>query len=175
MKNLNTFIILITFLSFIGALTACGGAGSGGTIEITTARQVRDKQTLKNFVLDAKNYLEKNYNQAIEDFRKKDGPWRYEEVYLMIFDDTGKSHFHAGIPTFEGQRVGLMDLKTGQVIVDQLIVAGLKSGGGYAEYHFDDPSTAEKEQSRKITYVTTFRRSDNEPILMIGAGFFPDK
>lgn len=174
MKNLSTLVTSLIFLSLMGFLTACGG-GSGRTIETTTARQVRDKQTLKNFVLDARNYLEKNYNQALEDFRDVNGPWRYREVYLMLFDDTGKAHFHAGIPSFENQRIGLVDLKTGQVIVDQLITEGLKSGGGYAEYHFDDPSTTEKEQSRKITYVTTFRRSENEPTLLIGAGFFPDR
>lgn len=174
MKNLNTFVISLICLSVMGFITACGG-GSGGTYKITTASQVIDKQTLKNFVLDARNHLERNYNQAIEDFRDKDGPWRHDEVYLMIFDDTGKSHFHAGIPQLENQRVGLVDLRTGLVIVDQLITEGLKSGGGYMEYHFDDPSTSEKEDARKVTYVTTFNRSDYGPTLFIGSGFFPDK
>ena len=174
MRDLKTFVISLIFLSILGIVIACGG-GSGRSLETTTARQVRDKQTLKNFVLDARNYLEKNYNQAIEDFRDENGPWRYDEVYLMIFDDTGKIHLHAGIPSFEGQHLGLVDLVTGEIIVDKLITEGLKSGGGYAEYHFDNPSTPEKENARKITYVTSFSRSDNEPILIIGAGFFPDK
>lgn len=159
----------------MGLITACGNEG---TYTITTASQVRDKQTLKNFVLDARNHLERRgYNQAVEDFRDEDGPWRHGGVYLMIFDDTGKSHFHAAIPQFENQRVGLVDLRTGQIIVDQLITEGLKSGGGYVEYHFDDPSTSEKEDDRKITYVTTttFNRNDYGPTFFIGSGFYPDK
>ena len=173
MKNLKTFIISITLLSLVGITIACGDR-SGRTLRITTASQINDQQSLKNFVLDARYHAEKNYQKAIADFRDENGPWRHDEIYLMIFDDTGKVHFHAGIPSFENQRVGLKDLRTGQYLVDQLITEGLKTGGGYVEYHFDNPSTPEKEDSRKITYVTTLNRSDSGPILIIGAGFFPN-
>lgn len=173
MSYLKTFVISTTFLSLAGITIACGNR-SGRTLEITTARQVEDQQSLKNFVLDARYHAEKNYAQAIEDFRDENGPWRYDEVYLMIFDDTGKTHFHAGIPSFENQRIGLVDLRTGEYIVDKLIAEGLKSEGGYVEYHFDNPSTSEKEEARKLTYVIPFNRSDSGPTLIIGAGFFPD-
>ena len=174
MKNLKTFIMFSTFLSLIGIMTACGDR-SGRTLETTTARQVNDQQSLKNFVLDARNYLEKNYEQAVEDFRKEGGPWRYEEVYLFIIDETGRVLLHVGIPAFEGQQHLLMkDLSTGEFIVDGLIREGTKRGGGFVEYRFDNPSTEERESSRKITYVTPFSKSENEPTLIVGAGFFPD-
>ena len=173
MKYLKTFIISTIFLSLVGITTACGDR-SGIPLETTTARQVNDQQTLKNFVLDARNYAEKNYEQAIEDFRKEDGPWRYGEVYLFIIDEYGTALFHAGIPAFEGQKqLLIIDLDTGESIVDGLIKEGLKEGGGYVDYIFDDPTTNEKENTRKITYVTPFTRSSNEPRLIIGAGFFP--
>ena len=174
MKYLKTFIISTTFLSLVGITIACGDR-SGVPLETTTARQVNDQQTLKNFVLDARNYAEKNYEQAIEDFRKEDGPWRYEEVYLFIIDDLGKVYLHVGIPAFEGQEQLLMkDLSTGEFIVDGLIREGRKKGGGFVEYLFDNPSTPEREQSRKITYVTSFTKSSDESTYIIGAGFFPN-
>ena len=174
MKSLKAFVISIIFLSLLGIMTACGG-DSGQPLETTTARQVKDQQTLKNFVLDARNYVEKNYNQATADFREENGPWWHGETYIFIIDEYGKVLFHAGIPSYENQQDLLIrDLNTGELIVDQLVREGSKSGGGFVEYHFDDPTTNQKENSRKITYVTPFRRSINEPILIVGAGFFPD-
>ena len=76
---------------------------SGRVLRTTTASQIKDRQSLKDFVLDARNYLEKDYERAIEDFRKKDGPWRDGEAYLFILDEYGKVNFHAGIPALEGQ------------------------------------------------------------------------
>ncbi|MDE0119779.1 MAG: cache domain-containing protein [Bdellovibrionales bacterium] len=174
MKYFNILIIFTAFLSLIGINTACQN-NSGRVLRTTAASQVKNRQSLKNFVLDAKNYLEKDYNKATNDFRKKDGPWRHEEVYLFIVDESGTTLFHAGIPIFEGQRVGLIDLDTGEYIVDSLIRTGLQWGGGFIEYRFDNPETSEKENNKKITYVTPFRRSEGDLTLIIGAGFFPDE
>ena len=175
MKNLKTFIMPIIVLPLMGIiLTACKG-NSGRVLKTTSASQVNDLKSLKNFVLDARNYLEKDYDKAIEDFRKEDGPWRHEEIYLFIIDQHGKVYLHVGIPAFEGQQQLLIkDLNTEEFIVDGLIREGLKQGGGYVEYGFDNPETPEKENNRKVTYVTPFTRSADGPTFIIGAGFFPD-
>ena len=84
-------------------------------------------------------------------------------------------NFHAGIPAFEGQQELLIrDLRTGELITPRLVNEGLNRGGGFVEYHFDDPTTDQKENSRKVTYVTSFEKSTNALRFIIGAGFFPD-
>ena len=174
MNNLKSFILFISSLSLLGTITACEN-NSGRVIRTTSASQVKDRETLKNFVLDARNYLERDYDKAIDDFRKVNGPWRHGETYLFIIDEHNKVYLHVGSPILEGQQELLIrDLKTGTLIADQIIVEGLKQGGGFVEYHIDDPTTEEKDTSIKITYATSFTRGTNQPILIIGAGFFPD-
>ena len=174
MKNLKTFILFISFLSLLGMITACEN-NSGRIVRTTSASQVKDRQTLRNFVLDARNYLERDYDKAIDDFKKGNGPWRHGETYLFIIDEHNKVLLHVGSPILEGQQDLLIkDLNTGKLIADDLIREGLKQGGGFVEYYIDDPTTEEKDTSRKITYVTSFTKGKNQPILIIGAGFFPD-
>ena len=173
MKNLKIFIISTIFLFLLGTIIACED-NSGRVVRTTSASEVKDQQSLKNFVLDARNYLERDYDKAIDDFRKEDGPWRHGETYLFIIDEHRKTLLHVGSPILEGQQELLIrDLNTGNLIVDQIVSAGLKQGGDFVEYHIDDPTTEEKDTSRKITYATSFTKSPNEPILIIGAGFFP--
>lgn len=56
MKNLKAFVLFISFLSLMGMITACGD-NSGRIVRTTSASQVKDRQPLKNFVLDARNYF----------------------------------------------------------------------------------------------------------------------
>lgn len=118
--------------------------------------------------------MERDYDKAIKDFRKENGPWRHGETYLFIIDEHGKIYLHVGSPILEGQQELLIrDLKNGNLIIDQIIGEGLKQGGGFVEYHIDDPTTEKKDISRKITYATSFSKGSNEPLLIIAAGFFP--
>lgn len=170
MTNLKTIVLSISLFSFMGIFTACGG-----TSEIT-ASQVKDEEDLREFVLAARDHLENDYEQAIVDFRREDGPWRHGGVYLFILDERGRVHFHAEIPALEGQEdLRIVDLDTGELIAEQLLKEGFRRGGGFVEYRFDNPATQRKERARKVNYVVSFKRGRGEPEFIVVAGFFPDE
>ena len=93
---------MIRILSFV--LVAIGLLGG---VEKTdaAARDVVDRETLKNFVLEAKSLLESAQDEAkrtaiLESFRT-DEEWRHGPIYIFIVDFEGTNFFHATIPSRE--------------------------------------------------------------------------
>ena len=122
-----------------------------------TAREVLDRETLKAFVQSAKAYVA-DITEASQIDELLTEQWRFGSVYLYISNDAGVIRWHGANPTLVGE--DLTDLKdqfTGALFVQELIAAA-KSGGGYVEYHFDDPSIEgdEDHTSPKLGYVEPF-------------------
>ena len=157
MKNLK-IIILFLSLPFIGMLTACGSG------EITV-NDIKDDKSLKAFVLAAKDHLEKNYEQAIVDFRKDGGRWLNEKVYLIIIDDTSEVHLHSRTPIMEGQRnLGFEDLDTRELILPKLFAAGFDRGGDFVRYR------VKNSDHPRIAYITPFmRHTDERRYILVGS------
>ena len=168
MKNFKSIVLFLSFLSLAGALTACNGTQG------ITAKDVKDKESLRAFVHAARDHLRNDYEQAIVDFRKE-GPWKHKEVYLSIMDSRGKIVLHAGIRTFEDQTGPILrDVDTGEPIGEKLLEAGFEKGGGFVEYTFDNPATSAKDPSKKIAYVIPFRkRGEQRENFIVISGFHP--
>ena len=159
-----------------------------------TASQVVDRRTLKAFVNESAAFFEELL--ASEDaaasskvriaFRDENGPWKHGLVYLFIMDRTGYTIFHGADPDrFELQipTQTLRDVVTGELILPQIIdVATGSSGGGFVEYHFDNPADPnDNADTPKVTYAREiygeFARPDGivTPIhFIIGAGIYGD-
>ena len=122
-----------------------------------TAREVLDRETLKAFVQSAKAYVEGLTDAAEIDVLQEDH-WKFGSVYIFIANDEGVIRWHGANASLVGQSlIGLEDQFTGALFVQELIDAA-KSGGGYVEYHFDDPNVSgdEDRTSPKLGYVETF-------------------
>lgn len=160
-----------------------------------TARDVVDRDTLKTFVTEAGNHIQRLLKsrdpEAIDQIRlglrDPNGPWRQGSVYLYVWDLTNRTILlHAGFPnTYELQplRPVARDAVTGAYILPQLITAA-NSGpeGGFVEYHFDNPSDAlDSVDIPKTGYVRKFvvqiPRLDGGSArafsFVVGAGFYP--
>ena len=122
-----------------------------------TAREVLDRETLKAFVRSAKAYVAGITDPAqIDDLLNEQ--WRFGSVYVYISNDEGVIRWHGGNAALVDQDLsGLEDQFTGALYVQELIAAA-KAGGGYVEYHFDDPSIEgdEDHTSPKLGYVEPF-------------------
>lgn len=171
MKHLKTIILSIKLLFFVGVFSGC--QGWGGTQEIT-ASQVQDEQSLKEFVRAARDFLENDYEKAVTQFREN-SRWKHGAVYLFIVDEHETVHLHAGNFMLDGQEsLRLTDARTGEVIVDQFLEKGLQRGGGFVEYHIDNPEKPGKDVSKKVAYVISFKKGREKTDFVVGAGFFPD-
>ena len=84
--------------------------------------------------------------------------WKFGSVYVYISNAEGIIRWHGANTALVGQDLsGLVDPITGARFVQELIAAA-RSGGGYVQYHFDDPSIEgdEDHTSPKLGYVEPF-------------------
>ena len=131
------------------------------------ADDVKDKESLKAFVLSAKERLEKDYETAIHDFKTKK-EWRSGSIYLYGISLEGKSLFYPNDPKIEG--TDLLQNSHAKNGTEKALEA-VKTGGGFIEYMWDNPSIEGKNyDSKKISYVTTFKKDGINYI--VGSGIY---
>ena len=142
-----------------------------------TAREVVDRASVKVFVNEAIDYIgqlsEAHGLEAAQiaraTLRDPDGPWIAGSVYLFIFDPIGYSIFHGAFPDRYEYRVTgtARDAVTGELIQPQILAAAEQEGGGFVEYHFDNPADdSDSAEIPKVTYARKFTFSYQHP-------FFP--
>ena len=149
-----------------------------------TAADVVDRETLKAFVKGSVEWtikaseLEVDRLKLLQELRREGGPWRRGSTYLFAMTEAGYVFFHAARPDQQGHNQIERQDRNGFKFVKALIDAG-KSGGGYVEYYWDDPSVEGDEDigSAKVGYTESFTFPDDFPILpgekiIIGSGFY---
>jgi len=157
-----------------------------------TAREVVDRASLKVFVNEAIDYItqlsEAHGFEAAQiaraTLRDPNGPWISGSVYLFIFDPIGYSIFHGAFPDLYEYRVTgtARDAVTGELIQPQILTAAEQEGGGFVEYHFDNPADdSDSVEIPKVTYARKFTFSYQHPFFpqpvsqtfIAAAGFYP--
>lgn len=146
------------------------------------AQDVVDKETLKAFVQGSIKWsfeaFETNGVEAgvlTSAWREEGGPFREGAIYLFILTTEGFVFFHGADMTQEGAiRIDLEDLNGKRFVEDLINVA--VAGGGFVEYHYDDPSVEGDEElgSPKVSYAETIEYPRYFPgqTFVIGAGFY---
>ena len=132
-----------------------------------TASEVKDKKSLKSFVLKAKEHLEKDYDRALKDFRSNK-IWKASFTYLTVLDMSGTFLFNASRPDMEGQNKLKWKSKNDKKITMDMINVG-KKGGGFYEYRKLHPDTDTLHP--RLLYIANFRKGKES--FMIISGFFP--
>ena len=144
-----------------------------------TAADVVDRETLKAFVQGSKD----GYVNALEQFgvdellrhqdifRQEGGPWRQGSIYFFCFSTEGYVIFHGADRARELRDVTLWEDSNGIKVAQELIKVA-RAGGGYVEYHFDDPSLTGDEDigSPKVGYAELITFQGQEYVF--GAGFY---
>ncbi len=145
------------------------------------ASDVVDRETLKGFVkgaiqwyLDAVEKHDADAGAITIALREEGGPFREGAIYLFIVTTEGYVFFHGADKTLEGEiRIDLEDLN-GVRFIEELIAAAT-AGGGFVEYHYDDPSIMGDEElgSLKVSYAELMEvaRYPGQHFV-VGAGFY---
>ena len=145
-----------------------------------TASEVVDRETLKTFVKAAvqiyRETLVGNYNQITHvknAFRTEGSDWKSGSIYIFIMSSDGYVLFHGVDPSREG--IIALDLEDsyGVKIIRRLIDAAT-TGGGYVEYHYNDPTVEGDEAfgSPKLTYAESFHLPDRDQPFIVCAGIY---
>ena len=150
-----------------------------------SARDVRDRETLKAFVQGAGNWalgaleavrFDLDILEAI--FRDEEGHWRHGSTYIFALMPDGHVIFHGARPDQEGQPPIDLEDRNGFKFIEALIDAAVDDGG-YVEYYWDDPEVTGDEEfgSAKVGYAETFTLPDDFPnfpgqSVVVGSGFY---
>ena len=160
-------LIISTFLS------VCFITGGCSTTQNTKMLTITNKAQLKANVKRAKNHLEANYDVAIEDFGVPNSKWRSDSIYFFILDPaTHTIVFHPIKPQLVGQDLKDQKDSNGVFIMRNLVKAGTQSDGGFVEYLWDNPAITGFDQSKKVTFVTSFVRKSDNKVLLVGTGYY---
>ncbi len=147
-----------------------------------TASEVVDRETLKTFVeAAAQTYREAmldDYSQLTHvknAFRLEGSDWKSGSIYIFIMSSDGFVLFHGADPSREGRIALDLEDSYGVKIVRRLIDAAT-AGGGYVEYHYNDPTVEGDEAfgSPKLSYAAGFHLSDSDQLFIVCAGIYPD-
>ena len=147
-----------------------------------TASEVVDRETLKTFVKAAAQIYREtmldDYGQLSHvknAFRTEGSDWKSGSVYTFIMSNDGYVLFHGADPSREG-RIGLDFEDSYGVKVVRRIIDAATAGGGYVEYHYNDPTVEGDEAfgSPKLTYAEGFRLPDRDQLFIICAGIYLD-
>ena len=174
MKQIKTIFSFFLIVASINILSSCGlfsetnSDSNSDSINETEvmAVDIKDKDSLKKFVLSAKKHLEKDFDTAVQDFKTKDN-WKKDSIYVYGITTDGKSVFNPPMPEIEG--TDLLQNPKAKAGVEMAFEA-VKKGGGFIEYIWDDPSIEGADDTKKISYVTTFKKDGVDYI--VGSGFY---
>ena len=145
-----------------------------------TASEVVDRETLKTFVkAAAQTYREamlgdfSGHTHVKKAFRMEGSYWKSGSIYTFIMSSDGYVLFHGADPSREG--IIALDLEDsyGVKIIRRLIDAAT-TGGGYVEYHYNDPTVEGDEAfgSPKLTYAESFQLPDRDQPFIVCAGIY---
>ena len=131
------------FLAVLLALVLA--AAHGAVTAQTTANQVKDRESLKAFVLDGKRYLEslRDYNDVIasRETLRQQPRWASGGTYLICVMLDGSIGLHGGDRSFQGRDI--LDIRDdrGVPVVKEMMKVG-EAGGGFVDYVDGTPKTA---------------------------------
>ena len=167
MNQIKKLGMLFGTLVLMASVSSCGYiediASKVGLLDVT-AEDVVDRKSLKKFVLKAKERFEKNPEAALKEF-KVEKEWNNKTIYLFLVSQNGISRFNAAFPGIRGQ-----DLTVNYPFVEDLIQTA-EAGGGYVEYNWDNPESAARDESKKVSYVVPVVYKGE--VHVFGSGFYP--
>ena len=101
--------------------------------------------------------------------------WKSGSIYTFIMSSDGYVLFHGADPSREG-RIALDFEDSYGVKVVRRIIDTATAGGGYVEYHYNDPTVAGDEAfgSPKLSYAEGFHLPDRDQLFILCAGIYLD-
>jgi len=145
--------------AFMAAVLALGVAGSA------MAQQERaNKDEAVAMVKAAFDHIKKaGPEKAFDDFTNDKGNWIKKDLYVMVYDNSGKTLAHGGNAKLVGKMLSNVKDVNGVAIFAGMLETAAK-GGGWFNYDWPDPVT--QKVMPKTTYV--IRQPNGEGFIGVG-------
>jgi cytochrome c len=117
---------------------------------LSTAALAEDRAApadAEELVKTAVAYLKKHgAEKAYKEFQNKNGPFIYKDLYVALYDMSGKCVVHGADPARVGK--DFMDAKDpdGKLFIKERIEMAKAKGKGWQDYKFKNPATGKVEQ-----------------------------
>ncbi len=157
-KNLLVFAALVLILS---AVLIVGF--------VSQADQANRKETVKQLVLDAANFISVNGENAFSEFRQPETRWFQGDTYVFVWNTDGLRLVYPPDRNGEGQNMSALTDVSGKPIGKLFIDTALgETGEGWVDYQW--PKPGETEPSLKETYIKSVQTGDE--VLLVGSGLY---
>ena len=136
-----------------------------------TASEVVDRESLEAFVTGAKDHLlgVKDLSQLAQlrqVFKADESDWKADSLFLMLLAPNGDVLVHGDDPTVENRNIRAVEDDRGKKVVQELLAAA-GQGGGFVDYHWDDPAQPDDE-IRKVSYAVELGSGRASRLVMVG-------
>ena len=154
-----------------------GSSGLGLANGQVAASDVVDRSTLKRFAEGGVSHLRSLDNLsdlvAFKNVVQTEGsPWNSGSLFLMLITLDGSIIWHGGNPEVENRSLAAVEDERGKKVFPEWL-AQAKSGGGFVEYHWDDPTRLD-DPLRKLSYSAFYSSAWSGKKLMLVAGYQQD-
>ena len=135
------------------------------------ASHVADRETLKDFVDGGVNYLHTLATlpeiMMFRDRLQTEGFWKFDSRFLMLLTPNGNILWHGKDPSAENKNVMAVEDSRGKKVVQELL-AQAEGGGGFVDYHWDDP-TQPDDPLHKLSYAASYTSAwSGNTLVLIG-------
>ncbi|KKZ12430.1 MAG: hypothetical protein TE42_04645 [Candidatus Synechococcus spongiarum SP3] len=141
------------------------------------ASDVVDRETLRDFVEGGVSHFLSLTNlsdiMAFKGLVQTEGSeWNSGPLFLMLLTLDGSIIWHGDDPSAENKNLAAVEDSSGKKVFEEFL-AKAKSGGGFVEYHWDDP-TRPDDPLRKLSYAATYDSAWSGKTLLLVGGYEQD-
>lgn len=176
MRFVKPVVIAATLLSLV--ITAPSARPAHAQVPKVTAGEVVDRETLKGFVTWATSEFAAVTSLAegsklLEAFRVEGSDWNVGNMYLILFAETGHVFIHGEDPNIDGKNAADVVDDDGTLIVQEILAAGAREGGDFAEWCWDDPNDPADIKCKDAYALKYFSQVAGRNFVVVG-GYYQD-
>jgi len=132
-----------TLTLFVASLLVAGAA---------RAEERATPEDAQELVKTAVSYLKKHGpEKAYPEFQNKKGPFIYKDLYVSVYDLTGRCVAHGADPARVGRDFSASKDATGKLFVMERVKVAKEKGSGWVEYKEINPADGKTES--KTSYI----------------------
>lgn len=147
-------------------------------VEKVTAGEVRDRKSLKGFVLWAESVFGRiedmdEGRRVLDEVRTEGSDYNVGNVYVILFTTEGRVFIHGEDPDMDRRRAADVPDDRGTLVVREMLATGAEDGGGFVEWCWDDPADPD-DVLCKDSYAIRYYSPVSDRDFVIVGGYYQD-
>jgi len=147
-------------------------------VEKVTAGEVRDRETLRGFVLWAESVFAEvdDINEGAEllqEVRTEGSDYNVGNMYVILFTTEGQVFIHGEDPNIDGKNAYNVKDDEGKLVVREMLENGAEDGGGFVEWCWDDPADADDVFCKDSYAIRYYSKIAGVDFVLVG-GYYQD-